>query len=75
MEELECSQEFLHYNPMGAICCPRVLIRSGPKPNAANPPPQRCFRWNLIMISQLVSEIFMSESVNGPTDTRSGPIL
>ena len=20
MEELECSQDFLHYNPMGAIC-------------------------------------------------------
>ena len=21
MEELECSQDFSHYNPMGAICC------------------------------------------------------
>ena len=42
MKELEWSQGFLHYNPMGAIIAmeTRVLIRSSPKPNAANPPTQ-----------------------------------
>ena len=42
MKELEWSQDFPHYNPMGAICAmeTRVLIRSYPKPNAINPPPQ-----------------------------------
>ena len=46
MKELEWSQDFLHCNPMGAICChgTRVLIRSSPKPNAVNPPPQWCSR-------------------------------
>ena len=40
MKALEWSQDFPHYKPMGAICCygNRVLIRSGPKPNAAFPP-------------------------------------
>ena len=44
MKEIERSQGFPHYNPMGAICCHgnKVLIRSGPKPNADNPQPQRC---------------------------------
>ena len=46
----------------------RVLIRSYPKPNAVNTPPQWCSWWNLIMIGQLVSEIFMFESVDGRTD-------
>ena len=49
----------------------KVLIRSNPKPNAANPPPQWCFWWNLIMIGLLVSEIFMFESVNAQTDGRT----
>ena len=49
----------------------RVLIRSYPKPNAINPPPQWCFWWNLIMIGRLVSEIFMFESVDGRTDGRT----
>ena len=61
MKELEWSQDFPHYNPM---------IRSYPKPNAVNPPPQWCSWWNLIMIGQLVSEIFMFESVDGRTDGR-----
>ena len=42
----------------------RVLIRS----NAVNPPPQWCSRWNLILIGQLASEIFMFKSVNARTD-------
>ena len=108
IEELECSQEFPHFEhfqafiavlvtckneeenrrarmltrisplwPYGSYLLPwkPVLIRSGPKPNAANPPSQWCFRWNLIMIGKLVSEIFVSESVNGPTDAGSSPIL
>ena len=45
-----------------------ILIRSGPKPYAADPPPQWCFWWNLITIGQLVSEIFMFESVDARTD-------
>ena len=44
MKALVCSQHFPHYNPMGAILVlpmdTRVPIRSGPKPNAAFPPPQ-----------------------------------
>ena len=73
MEELECSQEFPNYNPMGAICYHgnQSSDLTWPKPNAANPPPKWCFRWNLIMIGHLVSEIFMSESVIGPTDART----
>ena len=49
----------------------RVLIRSYPKPNAVNPPPQWCTWWNLIMIGQLVSEIFTFESVDGQTHART----
>ena len=49
----------------------KVLIRSGPKPNAANPLPQWCFWLNLIMIGLLVSEIFMFESVDGRMDGRT----
>ena len=81
MEELECSQDFpiITLWELSVAMETRVLIQSGPKPNAANPPPQWCFRWNLIMIGQLVSEIFMSESVNrrmyGCMDASSGPIL
>ena len=42
MKALECSQHFPHYNPMGASVAmdTRVLIRSGPKPNAAFPQPK-----------------------------------
>ena len=44
MKALEWSQHFPHYNPMGAIRChghqSSDPIRSGPKPNAAFPPPQ-----------------------------------
>ena len=36
MEELECSQDFPHYNPMGAICCHRSYLTQ-------NPPPLWCF--------------------------------
>ena len=49
----------------------KILIRSGPKPNAVNPPPQWCFWWNLITISRLISEIFMFESVDRRTDRRT----
>ena len=45
-------------------CTPKIHL----KPNAVNPSPQWCFGWNLIMIGPLVSEIFMSESVNRRTD-------
>ena len=45
-------------------CTPKIH----PKPNAVNPSPQWCFRWNLIMIGPLFLEIFMSESVNGRMD-------
>ena len=48
----------------------KVLIWSGPKPNAVNPPTQWCFWWNLITIGQLVSEIFMFESGNERTPAR-----
>ena len=42
MKALECSQHFPHYTLMGAIRTmeTRVPIRSGPKHNAALPPPQ-----------------------------------
>ena len=42
MKELEWSQDFPHYNPMGAICCHgnQSLIRSSRKPYTVNPPPQ-----------------------------------
>ena len=42
MNELEWSQDFSYYHPMGAICCHgnQILIRSSPKPNAVNSPPQ-----------------------------------
>ena len=53
--------------PNGSYLLP-VLTRSSPKPNAANPSPHWCFWWNLIMICQLISEIFMFESVEGRTD-------
>ena len=49
----------------------RVLIRSGPKPYAANPHPQWCSRWNLMTIGQLVSEIFMFESVDARMDAQT----
>ena len=41
MKELECSQDFPHYNPMGIIRCQghQNPIRSGPKPNVPFPHP------------------------------------
>ena len=81
MKELDWSQDVPHYNPMGAICCHGNQSSDPilPKPNAVNPPPQWWSWWNLIMIDQLVSEIFMFESVNGQThgqtDAGSSPIL
>ena len=42
MKELEWSQDFSHYNLMGAICCHGNQSSDPilPKPNAVNPPPQ-----------------------------------
>ena len=57
MKELEWSQGFPHYNPMGAICCHGN--QSSDQPKAANSPPYWCSKLNLITIGQLVSEIFM----------------
>ena len=82
MEELECSQNFPHYNPMGAICChgnlefssdlAENLMQPFPHPNDA---PDEI----LISIDLLVSEIFMFENVNGrahtQTDAGSSPKL
>ena len=50
-----------HYNPIGAICCHGniVLIQSGPKPNAAFPLHNWCFRWNLVVTGPQVAAIFM----------------
>ena len=39
------------------------------------PHPNNALDENLIMIVQLVSEIYMSKSVNGRTDAGSSPIL
>ena len=71
MEELECSQDFPHYNPMGAFCChgnqssnpiwPKTLC-------SLSPTPMRLLLKNLIAIGTLVAEIFMFESVNGQTE-------
>ena len=72
MKELEWSQGFPNYNPMGVICCyvnqssdpirPKTLCSQSPTPIIS--------RWNLITIGQLVLEIFMFESVDGRTDAR-----
>ena len=42
MKAIECSQHFPHYNPweLSVAMDTRVPIRSGPKPNAAFPPPK-----------------------------------
>ena len=58
---------FPHYNPMGAICCHGNRSSDPIWPF----PPQWCFRWNLITFGQLVSDIFMFESVDGRTDART----
>ena len=42
----------------------KLLIWSGPMANSANSLPQWCSRWNLITICQLVSDIFIFESVD-----------
>ena len=81
MKELEWSKDFpiITLWEIYVAMETRVLIRFYPKPNAVNPPPKWCSWWNLIMIGQLVSEIFMFESVNERTDARtdagSSPIL
>ena len=81
MQELEWSQDFPHYNPMGAICCPGNHSSASilPKPIAVNPLTQWCSIWNLILIGKLVLEIFMFESgdalMDGQTDAGSSPIL
>ena len=49
----------------------RVLIRSDLKPNAAFPPTQWCFRWNLVVINPFISEIFMFESLKVWTHGRT----
>ena len=46
----------------------RVPIRSGPKPNAAFPPPQWWFSKNFVIIGPLVAEIFKFENVHRHTD-------
>ena len=46
----------------------RVLIRSGPKPNAAFPHPNDASDKNLIAMGLLVAKIFRSESVDGHTE-------
>ena len=42
LKQLEWSQDFPHYNPMGAICFHgnQSPIQSDTKPNTNNPPPQ-----------------------------------
>ena len=77
MKEIEWSQDFpiISLWELSVAMEIRVLIPSYPKPNAINPPPKWCFWWNLIMIGQLVSEIFMFESVDARTDAGSSPIL
>ena len=49
----------------------RVLIQSSRKPNAVNPPPQWCLRWNLIMIGQPVSEICLKVWMYRRTDSHT----
>ena len=72
MKELEWSQDFPHYNPMGAICChgnqssdpilPKTLCSQSPTP--------MMLLMKFDLIGQLVSEIFMFESVDGQTPAR-----
>ena len=64
MKLLEWPQHFPQYNSIGAIYC-HVLIRPGPKPNAAFP------SMMLIVIGLVVLEIFKIESVNARTDART----
>ena len=60
MKELEWSQGFPHYNPMGAICCHGNQSSDPiwPKTLCSQSPPPWCSRWYLITIGQLVSEIW-----------------
>ena len=55
---------------MGAIRCHGNQSSDPiwPKTLCSQSPPQWCSRWNLITIGQLVSEIFMFESVDTRTD-------
>ena len=74
MKELERSQGFpiITLWELSVAMETKVLIRSSPKPYAVNPPPQWwCFLWNLMTISQLISEIFMFESVDRRMDRRT----
>ena len=52
-----------------------VLIQSAPKPDAAFPPSQWCYTYNLIKIGQLTSEIFKFESVDDDGRTDDGPLV
>ena len=52
-----------------------VLIQSAPKPDAAFPPSQWCYTYNLIKTGQLASEIFKFESVDDDGRTDDGPLV
>ena len=52
-----------------------VLIQSTPKPDAAFPPSQWCYTYNLIKTGQLASEIFKFESVDDDGRTDDGPLV
>ena len=52
-----------------------VLIQSAPKPDAAFPPSQWCYTYNLIKIGQLASEIFKFESVDDDGRMDDGPLV
>ena len=63
MGELEWPQGFLHYNPMGAICC------HGNQSSNPTLSKTKCSQSPTQMM-QMVAEIFMFESVNRLTDRR-----
>ena len=69
MKELEWSQDFPHYSPMGAICCHGNQSSDPilPKPYYIQSPTPMMLQMTFT-IGQLVSEIFMFESVNTRTD-------
>ena len=52
-----------------------VSIQSAPKPDAAFPPSQWCYPYNLIKIGQLASEILKFESVDDDWRTDDGPLV
>ena len=73
MKELEWSQGFPHYNPMGAICCHGNQSSDPIRPGTlcSQSPTPMMLQMKLMTIGQLVSEIFMFESVDGRTDGRT----